>query len=51
MTLRLTPFTQVVGHLQVHPKFRRHFEKCSQPDRRVPCEALVLEAAILQVLH
>ena len=30
---------QVVGHLQVHPEFRRRFEKRSQPDRRVPCDA------------
>jgi hypothetical protein len=51
---RLLGVTQVVGHLQVHPKFRRRFEKCSQPDRRIPCEALVLEAAIasgLALIH
>jgi len=33
---RLLGVTQVVGHLQVHPEFRRRFEKRSQPDRRVP---------------
>jgi len=31
--------TQVVGHLQVHPEFRRRFEKRSQSDRRVSCDA------------
>ena len=36
---RLLGVTQVVGHLQVHPEFRRRFEKRSQPDRRVPCDA------------
>ena len=30
--------TQVVGHLQVHPEFRRRFEKRSQADRRIPCD-------------
>ena len=33
---RLLGVTQVVGHLQVHPEFRRRFEKRSQPDRRDP---------------
>ena len=36
---RLLGVTQVVGHLQVHPEFRRRFEKRSQADRRVPCDA------------
>src|SRR6266404_889778 len=36
---RLLGVTQVVGHLQVHPEFRGRFEKRSQPDRRVSCDA------------
>ena len=31
--------TQVAGRLQIHPEFRRRFEKRSQPDRRVPRDA------------
>jgi hypothetical protein len=36
---RLLGVMQVVGHLQVHPEFRGCFEKRSQPDRRIPCDA------------
>jgi hypothetical protein len=32
---RFFGIAQIVGHLQVHPEFRRCFEKRSQPDRRV----------------
>ena len=33
---RLLGVAQIVGHLQVHPEFRRRFKKRSQADRRVP---------------
>ena len=36
---RLLSVTQIVSHLQVHPEFRRRFEKRPQPDRRFPCDA------------
>jgi hypothetical protein len=35
----LLGIAQVVGHLQVHPEFRRSFEKRAKPDRRVSCDA------------
>ena len=31
--------TQVVGHLQVHPEFRRRFEERPKTDRRVTRDA------------